>query len=79
MRHDHKAESFPDGTVSITVRDPLDGEWNTVNVKQADYDRWMAGAHVQDAFPYLDIDQREILITGHDAESWDKLFGSDDA
>lgn len=34
----------------------------------------MAGAHIQDAFPMLDEDQREFLLTGATKEEWDRLM-----
>lgn len=32
------------------------------------------GALIQDAFPHLDADQREFLMTGVTAEEWNSLF-----
>jgi glycine cleavage system regulatory protein len=44
-----------------------------------DAQRWVNGELIQDAFPYLDADQREILKTGIDTQSWDEMFaGSED-
>ena len=36
------------------------------------------GKPVQDAFPNLDADQRELLISGTHAHCWERLFGGDD-
>ena len=36
------------------------------------------GMHVQNAFPDLDVDQREFIITGITAEEWDATFGEED-
>lgn len=33
-----------------------------------------AGALVQDAFPELDADQREFLMSGATPEEWDEMF-----
>jgi hypothetical protein len=33
---------------------------------------------VQDAFPQLDADQREFLISGITPEEWDATFGDDE-
>lgn len=30
--------------------------------------------HIQEAFPYLSADEREMLLTGLCKECWDKLF-----
>ncbi len=44
-----------------------------------DANRWVNGELIQIAFPYLNADQREILKTGIDSESWDEMFaGSED-
>ena len=54
------------------------GNQSILDVVHEDYDKWAAGAFVQDAFPYLSADQRELLITGTHPECWDQLFGSDE-
>ena len=44
-----------------------------------DAQRWVNGELIQNCFPYLNADQREILKTGIDSESWDEMFaGSED-
>lgn len=44
-----------------------------------DANRWINGELIQNCFPYLNADQREILKTGIDSESWDEIFaGSED-
>lgn len=45
-----------------------------VEVEESDFYDWKGGKFVQDAFPYLSADQRELLITGYDKKCWDKLF-----
>lgn len=39
---------------------------------------WEGGTYVQDAFPWLSADERELLITGTHSQCWDVLFPSDD-
>lgn len=39
---------------------------------------WMNGAFIQRAFPFLNADEREFLMTGITSEEWDKLFPEDD-
>lgn len=75
MRHAHTAVKT-DGDMAVTVKDTEDGTMHTVHVKAEDYARWMAGAHVQNAFPYLNKDDREILITGIGPVAWKRIFGS---
>ena len=36
-----------------------------------DADNWTRGQLIQNAFPYLDSDQREMLLTGITPEMWD--------
>ena len=39
-----------------------------------DANRWINGELIQNAFPYLNADQREILKTGIDAQAWETMF-----
>jgi len=44
-----------------------------------DAQRWVNGELIQNCFPYLNADQREILKTGIDSQSWEEMFaGSED-
>jgi hypothetical protein len=38
----------------------------------------LKGELVQNAFPFLSVDQREFLLTGLFPEEWDKIFGEED-
>ena len=49
-----------------------------VEVNFADYAKWVDGATVQSAFPYLSADDREALISGICPTCWDKMFPEDD-
>lgn len=42
------------------------------------YEAWRAGVHVQDAFPGLSSDIRELLISGTHSQCFNKLFPPDD-
>ena len=45
----------------------------------SDVNRWINGELIQNCFPYLNADQREILKTGIDSQSWEEMFaGSED-
>ena len=48
-----------------------------VKVLKSDYDRWHAGAMIQEAFPEMPLDQRELLQTGIHPECWTTLFPKD--
>ena len=36
--------------------------------------KYNEGAMVQDAFPFLNIDEREFLMTGLDKENWERYW-----
>jgi len=46
----------------------------SIVTKLEDAQRWVNGELIQTAFPYLNADDREILKTGIDSESWDRMF-----
>lgn len=39
---------------------------------------WETGTLIQDAFPDLNGDEREFMMTGSTPEEWQEVFGSDD-
>jgi hypothetical protein len=40
-----------------------------------DYDAWRyQGVLVQDAFPYLTVDERELIISSTCGQCWDNMF-----
>jgi len=50
-----------------------------VEVEETDFYRWQGdyntpGVLIQEAFPYLSADQREMLMTGYCSECWAKLW-----
>jgi len=46
----------------------------TIAVNAYDLQKWIAGEYVQDAMPYLNADEREILISGHCGPCFDVMF-----
>lgn len=48
-----------------------------VSVKKEDYWAWQNGKHAQDAFPYLSVNDREMLISGICPTCWNKMFGGE--
>lgn len=46
-----------------------------ITVKLSDANQWVNGGMIQVCFPYLTAEEREILMTGNDDESWDRMFG----
>lgn len=57
---------------------PFCGCINEVAVNEDDYWDWQDGALVQDAFPYLSADEREMLISGICPDCWERTFGDDE-
>ncbi len=45
----------------------------SVTVEQADMSRYLFGTLIQDAFPYLSAAEREVCISGMDAEDWKEM------
>ena len=50
--------------ITLITTCPFCGHENSINVREEDYSAWQDGALVQDAFPYLSADEREMLISG---------------
>jgi hypothetical protein len=70
-------EADNSGWVTIEVLDVTD-ESHYLDVKQIDLDAYYEGAHIQDAFPYLTADQRELILTGITDDMWNNMFGGDE-
>jgi hypothetical protein len=45
-----------------------------IATKLSDANEWLNGGLIQNCFPYLDADDREILKTGFDAQDWETMF-----
>ena len=52
-------------------------ETSAITVDAAAHRRWRSGALIQDAFPDMDADTRELLISGIHPACWDAMFGDD--
>ncbi len=50
------------------------GEENVIMLNGNDLEFWQSGEFIQSAFPYLHIDQRELIKTGIHSECWDTMF-----
>lgn len=64
--------------VCVVVSCPFCGKAHEIYVNDIDYLDWQDGMLVQEAFPYLSADEREMLISGICKECWESMFGSDD-
>jgi len=57
------------------------GKWSSMEFDMSEeefekrYNSWRSGALIQDAFPMLNTDQREFIMTGVTPEEWKKYFG----
>ena len=70
-------ETNNSGWVTIEVVD-VANESHYMDVKQLDLDAYEDGALIQDAFPYLDSEQRELMLTGINDLMWGDLFGDEE-
>lgn len=52
----------------------ISGKPFSITVKHSDANEWINGGLIQKCFPYLDADNREILMTGIDGETWNSMF-----
>ncbi len=50
------------------------GSQFSIVTKLEDAQRWVNGELIQNCFPHLNADQREILMTGIDAQAWEEMF-----
>ena len=63
-----------------TVRrlSPLNGKCveMIMEIDPIDYQKWVDGALIQDALPYLTADEREFLMTGITPDQWKRMFNN---
>lgn len=62
----------------VENRCPMCGKVHTVTVNNTDFEKWQSGACIQNAFPYLSAEEREILISGICPKCWTLMFPSDE-
>jgi len=60
--------------IDVERQCPGCGEKAIITVNNTDYRAWKDGKYVQDAFPYLDTDQRETFISGMCKTCWNNFF-----
>lgn len=60
----------------ITVSCRMCNTVHGLTVKKKDYEEYMSYGrrHIQDIFPYLNPDERELLISGICPDCWNKMF-----
>ena len=67
-----------DGTFSLTKRSPFSGKEHTMRLKGTieNFQSWSyGGVLIQNAFPHLNSDEREFIMTGITTEEWNAEFG----
>lgn len=66
---------------SVWIKCPMCKEEHAVAMRFDEWrggrSMWERGAYIQDAFPRLSPEDREILISGTCPKCWDKIFGGD--
>ena len=76
----HNYNFSTDGLDSITVNNTCFhcGETNTITADKTAYMRWYTGEFlIQEAFPNLSTDERELIMTGTHPECWNRMFAQD--
>lgn len=69
---------MPAGDMTMVVACRHCREPQAIDVVADDWARWKGGENVQVAFPYLDAEQREMLISATCGYCWDEMFGEID-
>ena len=54
------------------------GITKTFELREEDVNRWKAGALIQNVFPKISIDDRELMISQTCGACFDKLFSEED-
>lgn len=50
-----------------------------LDITQEQLDAWNNGTQlIQEAFPHLNADEREFILTGITTPEWDEAFGDED-
>lgn len=70
-----KVERVVDGGLVRFIGRSVGGRPFSITTKLTDANEWLNGGLIQNCFPYLSADEREILMTGIDAQGWDEMFG----
>lgn len=63
--------------ITIVTTYPFCGHANWIEVNEEDYWNWQDGELVQDAFPYLTSEEREMLISGICPLCWEETFNGE--
>lgn len=61
--------------ICVVTYCPFCGKAHEIEVNEIDYLDWKDGMLAQEAFPYLEANEREMLISGICPNCWDDIFG----
>lgn len=61
--------------IILTKKCPYCGCQSEIDVDQIQYQNWENGMLAQMAFPTMDKEIREVLISGTHPDCWNELFG----
>lgn len=68
-----------EGETVIPTMCPICNQKKHIVVRTLDFVKWQAQyMFIQDAFPYLSVDDREAIKTGYCPPCWDKTMGPDE-
>ena len=66
--------------ITVTNTCPFCGKLHSVEVNDLDFYLWSNGITlIQEAFPYLSADEREIVKTGICPDCWNNLFSCEES
>ena len=54
------------------------GKYEILSLDRKAVESWQAGEYIQNAFPEMSMEDREVLITGTHPACWNKLFPEED-
>lgn len=64
--------------ICVVTYCPFCGKAHEIEVNEMDYLDWQDGELAQNAFPYLDADKREMLVSGICPDCWNGMFGQEE-
>lgn len=64
-----------EGGYLLRTECPICGHSHSIKVSAEGLSRYFDGGLIQDCFPELSADEREMIISGICPECWEKMFG----
>lgn len=60
--------------ISLEVECEYCGDIHIVSVNEFDFNDWKSGSLIQDAMPYLNESQKQLLISQMCDECWNRMY-----